>query len=388
MPFYHSISDSPPVKGMQKIRRGKCFRGIVSYALAPAPHHKTAPVIIGGNMIGLSVDEVTAEFMRTLKLRSDVQKPIWHNSLRLPAGEILTKQKWVAVADDYMKRMGFCDTHLRCYVLHDDEVGQHIHIIASRIRIPDGQLYLGRNENLISTRIIQDLERDHQLTRTKGPSPSSAPKVRKTGRNEVKMEARTGNKAPKKIIQEAIEAVLGFYDSITIDDFVYELSKLKIKATANIASTGRMNGFSFEYEGIAFKASQLGKAYSWSSLSQKVTLAPAVKPQVISDIGLPEEESEAVEKLANINDEPMFHSPAIPHIEKMNTEQKDRVRWLLWVPYLKLIVQALKATGLSLLKPSIKMRPIHFVTPTHNTGEKESLVVIKEIATVQNKFSI
>ncbi|WP_428984554.1 relaxase/mobilization nuclease domain-containing protein [Pantoea agglomerans] len=385
MPFYHSISDSPPVKGMQKIRRGKCFRGIVSYAFAPAPHHKTAPVIIGGNMIGLSVDEVTAEFMRTLKLRSDVQKPVWHNSLRLPAGEILTKQKWVAVADDYMKRMGFCDTHLRCYVLHDDEVGQHIHIIASRIRIPDGQLYLGRNENLISTRIIQELERDHQLTRSKGPSPSSPPKVRKPSRNEEMMEARTGNKAPKKVLKEAIEAVLSFYDSITIDDFVYELSKLKIKATANIASTGKMNGFSFEYEGIAFKASQLGKAYSWSSLSQKVTLTPAVKPQVISDTGLPEEESEAIERLANIDYEPVFHSPAIPHIEETNTKQ---VRWLLWVPYLKQIIQALKATGLSILKPLIKMKPFHFVTPTQNTGNKESLAIIKESTTGKKRFSI
>ncbi|MBK0099236.1 relaxase/mobilization nuclease domain-containing protein [Erwinia sp. S63] len=373
---------------MQKIRRGKCFKGVVSYALAPAPHHKTAPVIIGSNMIGLSEDEVTVEFMRTQKLRPDVQKPVWHNSLRLPIGDSLTDEQWKLVADDYMKRMGFSDTHLCCYVLHDDEAGQHIHIIASRIRIPDGQLYLGRNENLISTRIIQELEKDHQLTRTKGSSASPAPKVRKTGRNEEMMEARTGNKAPKKIIQEAIEAVLSFYGTITIDDFIYELRKQNITATANIASTGKMNGFSFEYEGIAFKASQLGKDYSWSSLRQKVTLTPVVDPQVTDDIGLPEEESEAMESLANIDDEPMFLSPAIPHIEKMNTEQKDKVRWLLWVPYLKLIVQALKATGLSLLKPLIKMRPIHFVTPNHDTGEKESLVVIKEIATEQKKFSI
>ncbi|KGT92970.1 relaxase [Enterobacter cancerogenus] len=345
-------------------------------------------MIIGGNMIGLSVDEVTDEFMRTKKLRPDVQKPVWHNSLRLQAGEILTKQEWVAIADDYMKRMGFSNTHLRCYVLHDDEAGQHIHIIASRIRIPDGQLYLGRNENLISTRIIQELERDHLLTLTKGPSPSSAPKVRKTGRNEQMMEARTGNKAPKKIIQEAIEAVLSFYGALTIDDFIYELGKQNITANASIASTGKMNGFSFEYAGIAFKASQLGKAYSWSSLSQKVTLTSAVEPQVIDDTGLPEEESEAIEKVANINDEPMFHSPAIPHIEEMNTEQKDKVRWLLWVPYLKLIIQALKATGLSLLKPSIKMKPFHFVTPYQSNHETKSLAVIKEIATEQKKLSI
>ncbi|WP_071822190.1 relaxase/mobilization nuclease domain-containing protein [Pantoea vagans] len=373
---------------MQKIRRGKCFKGIVSYALAPAPHHKVAPMIIGGNIIGLTVDEVTVEFMRTQKLRSDVQKPVWHNSLRLPAGEILTKQEWVAVADDYMKRMGFSGTHLRCYVLHDDEAGQHIHIIASRIRLPDGQLYLGRNENLISTRIIQELERDHQLARTKGSSPSSTPKVRKTGRNEEMMEARTGNRAPKKIIQEAIEAVLSFYGTITIDDFIYELGKQNITASASIASTGKMNGFSFKYAGVAFKASQLGKAYSWSSLSQKVTLSPAVKPQVIADTGLPEEESEAMERLANIDDEPMFLSPAIPHIEKMNTEQKDKVRWLLWVPYLKLIIQALKATGLSLLKPFIKMSPLHFVTPYQSSHETKSLTATKEIATSQKKFSI
>jgi hypothetical protein len=69
-----------------------------------------------------------------------------------------------------MKRMGFSDTHLRCYVLHDD-VGQHIHIIASRIDIAGGKLYLGRNENLISTRIISELEIAHGLTVTKTASP-------------------------------------------------------------------------------------------------------------------------------------------------------------------------------------------------------------------------
>jgi len=373
------------MKGMNKIKRGKNFRRVVSYALAPAPHHMTAPMVIGGNLVGITVDELTAEFVKTQKLREDVTKPVWHNSLRLPDGESLTNQQWRNIADDYMKRMGFSDTHLRCYVLHDDEAGQHIHIIASRIRIPDGQLYLGRNENLISTRIIQELERDHQLAQTKGPSPSSTPKVRKTGRNEEMMEARTGNKAPKKIIQETIEAVLSFYGTITIDDFVYELSKLKITAKASIASTGKMNGFSFEYAGIAFKASQLGKAYSWSSLSQKVTLTPAVEPQVIDDTELPENESEAMERLTNIEDEPVFHSPAIPHIEETNTKQ---VRWLLWVPYLKQIIQALKATGLSLLKPLIKIRPLHFVTPYQSSHETKSHTATKEIATSQKKFSI
>jgi len=375
------------MKGMNRIRRGKNFRGVVSYALAPVPHHSTPPVLIGGNLVGITVEELTAEFAKTQQLRKDVEKPVWHNSLRLPKGDSLTNEHWKLIADDYIKRMGFCETHLRCYVLHNDEAGQHIHIIASRINVlVDGQLYLGKNENLVSTRIIQDLERDHQLTRTKGPSPSSAPKVRKTGRNEVKMEARTGNKAPKKIIQGAIEAVLSFYGTITIDDFIYELGKQNITAKASIASTGKMNGFSFKYAGVAFKASQLGKAYSWSSMSQKVTLPPAVEPQVIDDTGLPEEELEEVERLTNIEDEPMFQIPAIPHIEETNTKQ---VRWLLWIPYLKQIIQALKATGLSILKPSIKMKLFHFVTPPKKTlAIKNHSQSSKKASVGKKRFSI
>ena len=189
------------MKGMDRIKRGKNFRGVVSYALAPAHHHKVDPIVIGGNLIGLTVDELAAEFTATQKLRKDVEKPVWHNSLRLPRGDSLTHGQWTAFADNYMERMGFSKTHLRCYVLHDDEAGQHIHIIASRIGLLHGQLYLGRNENLISTRIIQDLEKAHHLTQTVGPSPArTAQKHRKLTRNEKMMKDRTKAKAPKETI--------------------------------------------------------------------------------------------------------------------------------------------------------------------------------------------
>ena len=72
--------------------------------------------------------------------------------------------------------MGFSKNHLRCYVMHYDKAGQHIHIIASRIDLLHGQLYLGRNENLISTRIIQGLEKEDLLPQTVGPSPTSPPR--------------------------------------------------------------------------------------------------------------------------------------------------------------------------------------------------------------------
>ena len=262
------------MKGMQKIRRGKSFAGIVLYALKPGSHHKKDPIVIGGNItiVGNAAKDLIAEFDSTKQLRPDVQKAVWHNSLRLPKGESLTARQWSCIADDYMTRMGFSETHLRCYVLHDDAAGQHIHIIASRIELSSGKLYLGKNENLISTRIIQDLEQDYQLTRTKGPkaspaAPSPKPKLKKS-RNEMMIEKRTGELCPKGIIQNALNELLDTRQSIT--DFVQQLVAQNIRPIPNIASTGRINGFSFEYNGIAFKASQLGKGYSWSALQSRI----------------------------------------------------------------------------------------------------------------------
>ena len=102
-------------------------------------------------MDGSDVGELIAEFNATKALRPEVVKAVWHNSLRLPKNEALTDAQWSEIADDYMSRMGFSETHLRCYILHDDKDGQHIHIIASRVSLDAGKLYLGKNENPAST---------------------------------------------------------------------------------------------------------------------------------------------------------------------------------------------------------------------------------------------
>ncbi|EOM8340599.1 relaxase/mobilization nuclease domain-containing protein, partial [Salmonella enterica] len=271
------------MKGMQKIKRGKSFAGVVQYALKPGAHHKSDPIIIGGNMLGDSAFELIAEFDSTKHLRQDVAKSVWHNSLRLPNGESLTNEQWSSIADDYMKRMGFSDTHLRCYVLHDDE-GQHIHIIASRIDIAGGKLYLGRNENLISTRIIGELEFAHGLTvtRTASSIATKQPKRKRISRNEQMLSERTGVPCPKKFLQQIIDKSLA--DSPDLLTFIRRLEEAEVGWTANIASTGKMNGFSFKYRDIAFKASKLGKAYSWANLSSRLNYNPSHLEALRTDI--------------------------------------------------------------------------------------------------------
>ncbi len=376
------------MKGMQKIKRGKSFAGVVLYALKHGTHHKTDPVVIGGNMLGDLASELIAEFSASASLRPDVVKPVWHNSLRLPQGESLTAKQWVMFADDYMNRMGFSETHLRCYVMHDDEAGQHIHIIASRVDLVGGKLYLGRNENLISTRVIQELELAHDLTATKGPSPSNSPspssRRKRLSRGEEQKEKREGQPSPKTFLQNTIDVILAT-DS-DIPSFVEALCEHGITPAPNIASSGRMNGFSFEYAGIAFKASQLGKAYSWATLQEKLRYAPerdnpllfslkasAMRSNETGDSvtkattedttpSLPASlESEIIapppqhEHRLEIAETCEAHTPAITVLTAPGqANNKDHlmtavIKWLLSIPYLQAFANLLKETGKTFL---------------------------------------
>ncbi|WP_394148544.1 relaxase/mobilization nuclease domain-containing protein [Erwinia sp. OPT-41] len=382
---------------MQKIKRGKSFAGVVLYVLKPGPHHKTDPVVIGGNMLGASAAELIAEFDASASLRTDILKPVWHNSLRLPFSETLSHERWATFADDYMKRMGFSETHLRCYVIHDDEAGQHIHIIASRVDLIGGKLYLGRNENLASTRIIQELELAYDLTRTKGPTPShSTSSVRermKLSRGEQQKERREGQPSPKTFLQNSIDEILTSANDIL--GFVEALAENGITTIPNIASSGRMNGFSFEYAGIAFKASQLGKAYSWATLQEKLRYAPErdnpilfalkasassgneasksdtpvivevasqpspapLETQVIAEFLVHKQRTEATEAQSPFN---------ITHLPNKQTSSADNfmtrvLKWLLSIPYLAAFTDLLKKAGKTFLHQKSSFSTIHTV---------------------------
>jgi hypothetical protein len=68
-------------------------------------------------------------------------------------------------------------------------------------------------------------------------------------------------------LQSAIDAAL--QGMPTAVQFAQRLTDAGVTVRANVASTGRMNGFSFELGGIAFKGSDLGKTYTWQGLQSR-----------------------------------------------------------------------------------------------------------------------
>lgn len=243
------------MKGMQKIIRGSDFAGVLSYAIDREGKEDKGK-LIGGNVGRGDIATLTRRFNAAADTRPDIAKPVWHNSLRLPDGETLAPAAWSLICDDYMRKMGFSQDHPRAYVLHDDEDGQHIHIIASRVDA-SGNVYLGQNENLISTKMIYQLERDYELKRSDymevGQATGKKPRLKK---GEIEKAVRTG-KAPGKLkLAAALEQATAGKPSVI--QMCERLEAAGIYAIPNIATTGKLNGFSFVVDGVTYKGGQAG----------------------------------------------------------------------------------------------------------------------------------
>lgn len=276
-------------KGFDKISRGNGFRGAVRYIFA----NYKARFLCASDALAATVADRAISKMGTLarRLKPKIKKPVWHMALRLPKGDFVDDRTFQRIAHDYMKRMGWNRaTHQYIAIISDDPEGQHIHIVANRVGI-DGRVYYGRNENLISTRVIQELERDqtenYGLTLTEGPryvlDARGVPRAvlgeaqdKKLSKNEHRKADRLAaagqvqlppRKATQRILRAALEAGMA---GGGLGAFLDASERAGMRVLANVASTGRANGLSFEFDGIPFKASQVGDQYAWSLLSKKL----------------------------------------------------------------------------------------------------------------------
>lgn len=255
------------MKGQNKIKRGSGFRGVLAYVLDhDDPEH------VGGTLPFGTLNQMTSEFVALSSTRNDIEKPVWHNSLRLPADEHISNEVWQKIATDYMKQLGFDNAAQWIAFKHNKDDGEHIHIIANRI-LPSGSIYLGQNENLKSTAIIAELERQYELIITKSVDLDNNNKIiikerSNMKKNEQEKMKRTGQLSERMQLQAIIDKAIN--DNPTIAEFVEHLNSVGVIATPNVAKTGRMNGFSFRIGNgnLVFSGSKLGRKYTWSNLLQ------------------------------------------------------------------------------------------------------------------------
>lgn len=250
-----------------KISRGQGFRGALNYILDEGRKAtgEKRPELLAGNLDGRDARTLAAEFAAVRQLRPDVARPVWHCSLSLPEGERLTPDQWRVVVSDYLQEMGFSDKTPFVAVRHQDTAHDHVHIVTSRVDL-SSQVWGGQWDAPRAIAACKTLERRHGLTVTPGLSEAHAEHKAPTSK-ETRRAERTGTEAPRVRLQGMIDAAL--HDRPDLETFAARLTAQGVEVRANVARTGRMNGFSFALDGVAFKGSDLGKAYSWQGLQAR-----------------------------------------------------------------------------------------------------------------------
>lgn len=247
-----------------KIKRGKSFGGVCRYVedVGKLAKGDKQPELICSTLVAQTVQGRIRELTRIASTRPDIEKPVWHCSLSLPPGERLDSDKWAEVVRDFITGMGM-NADLQPYyaVRHNDTDKDHVHIVLCRVR-EDGELFYGQRDVHKAIKVTQELETKHGLTETQGLSSRKAKK--QVTSNEMQMAVRMGRAPPKARLQGLIDEVIK--TNKTAGFFVKELERVGVGVIPAISPNGKLNGFSFELDGVVFKGSQLGKDYGLKSL--------------------------------------------------------------------------------------------------------------------------
>lgn len=240
-----------------KCIKGRGFRGAVNYDLQP---HKS--LLLETNMAGQNPREMAREFGAIRALRPGLGKAVCHVSLSLPPGETLTDDQWREAAHAWLHGMGFGNSQ---YVVsrHTDAKHAHIHILANRVTF-DGHVVSDAHDYKRQEPIMRSLEQRFGLQRVTPSHEVSRSALRK---GEVEQAVRTGDPPLRLTMQQAVDAALT--DRPDLNTFLQRLAHNGIEIRLNQATTGFISGISFAKSGIAFKGSQIGKAYTWNALQQR-----------------------------------------------------------------------------------------------------------------------
>lgn len=258
-----------------KIKRGSGFRGTLNYVLGKGDAEQVA-----GTMAGSDARFLAQEFGALRQLRPDIERPVWHSALSLPAGETLSPERWEAVVRDFMDGLGFDERHAWTCWRHHDTEHDHVHIVACRIAA-DGSVWLGRQDVWQALRLTEELEAAHGLQATKAYTSETANPCRQPTKAEIELAIRTHEQPTRTQLQAAIDHALSDHPSLL--GLMDRLEAAGVSVRINMASTGRISGLSFELQGVAFKGSDLGKRYTWNQLQRRISYEQDRDTQAIAE---------------------------------------------------------------------------------------------------------
>jgi len=131
------------------VSRGSGFREVLNYIFDADEKEREdrQAEIIGGNMEGKTLRELSREFVALRRLKPELKRLVWHCSLSLSKGEKLTNEEWNNAVEDFMIKMDFdMEKTMFVVVKKVDIKTESVHIVAQKLVTESDVIQLGSIE--------------------------------------------------------------------------------------------------------------------------------------------------------------------------------------------------------------------------------------------------
>ena len=175
------------------------------------------------------------------------------------------------LASNFAIRMGL-DNHQWVAVTHKDTDNMHIHIIANRISLY-GEVYDTTFVSNRAARVAEELSRKYGLTIAKEV---------KAERAHQKAKANPTREQMKQQVQQICYALLDKYKGGGISGysmFLYDLGRSGVTIERLKKKQGKIYGLKLAYRGQTFKASEIGREFSYRSLQKNFEISNKTEPK-------------------------------------------------------------------------------------------------------------
>ena len=222
--------------------------------------------------------------------RSRMERIGKHMILSFPPGEERPVPELRSMVTFYRREMGYADAPFVAY-FHTDTQHPHIHIVTTPVTF-DGRAVSESWDWPRSEKVARAMEKRWKLQMV--PSSETAQRRAPTS-EEVHQEARTGKLSDRELFRSDIEDVARQVGSL--QEATEALSARGYEVHLRRDRHGVLRGLSFERDGVQFRASQLGRAFSGNrflstfSLADSLTDAAPGTPAPASDLLSPVERS-------------------------------------------------------------------------------------------------
>src|SRR5690606_13941188 len=231
---------------------GKSFIGALHYNLRKVFSKKEdeRAELLETNFSTLDNNTVKKE-LEIMRLRNpNLSRNTYHTSLNFSGKEQISNETMLAIAKEYMQKMGF-DDNLYYIFRHHDSSHPHCHILALRNRF-DGKVVSDSNNYQRSEQVVRALEKKFGLMPV---IDSAAAKQRAPNKDEIEMVLRSGQPSMKMLLQEKVSEALA--SSSELGDFIGRLQQDGVDVLFNQAGTGWVSGITYFMNDFMIKGCSL-----------------------------------------------------------------------------------------------------------------------------------